>query len=574
MRRLLPGFCMGLLIVGYGLFFTAQGSHAQFDRPNNLVGVHQISASKKDIRDGCRMVNANGGAWGWQTIVIREGEYTVQQLQEVEDIFREEKCIPIYRLASGFGDNGSWARPTEKTIKYFADLFSQIEPKGEAQNTTVFKSATKYTHVIWLNETNHGAEFGGSCDPVAYGQSAVAAAKALKEKNSNIVFMLAGLDLAAPESRPAFCDAGRFYQDMISGVPQVVDYWDALASHCYPLNFTGSPTTNGRRSIMCYRWEKEFLQSIGVKKAADFKAFITETGWKHGIEGVPIGYAAESVRLALNRWQEAGDVEAVTYFAYKFLTPPFDSFSLVNQENMGNEVAFAISGSPKIEGDPEHIHKATCTSTFPKDVVENVPFEITIECTNEGTDIWNGLNDDYGLLLQSPFTYTCSDFHMVKPRNVLSTTCTINPGKTSGCPTLNVGLTRRGSLLMSMMRTEVCTYPAPKMTLTNMRRFPGTPIADGVAEVQIIKEDTETFITQAQTLIQNGMAELPKVEGVNFDDSYRVVVLRPGSLPVQIINVHFGKTQNSFEVPVFLPIDRNEDGKFSLSDLISSYSGN
>jgi hypothetical protein len=214
------------------------------------------------------------------------------------------------------------------------------------------------------------------------------------------------------------------------------------------------------------------------------------------------------------------------------------------------------------------------TSTFPKDVVENVPFDITIECENEGTDIWDGLNGDYNLVLQSPFTYSCTDFHTIKPRNVLNTTCSIQPGKTSGCPTLNVGLTRKNTLLMNMMSSEICVYPAPKMTLTNMRRFPGTPIAEGVAEVQIIREDTEKFVSRSQILIQNGVAEVPRVEGVNFDDSYRVVILKPGSLPVQIINVHFGKTTNSFEVPVFLPIDRNEDGKFSLSDLISSYSGN
>lgn len=562
LRHAFSGFCMGLATLFVSAFFMAGNAYAQFDRPNNIVGVHQISPSEKDIRDGCRMVNANGGAWGWQTIVLREGEYTLEQLQALHNVAREEKCILIHRLATGFAENGAWVRPTEKTIAYFANLLADINP------------STKHVYVIWLNEPNHGSEFGGSCDPVAYGNSAVAAAKALKEKNPNIVFMLAGFDLAAPESRPAFCDAGRFYQDMLSAVPKVADNWDALASHCYPLNFTGSATTSGRRSIMCYQWEKSLLQSLGVQKAGNFKAFITETGWKHGAEGVPMSYAADNARFALQRWQAAGDVEAVTYFAYKFLTPPFSTFSLVNQENMGNEIAFVISGSPKTEGDPEHIHKATCTSTFPREIVENVPYDITIDCLNEGTDIWNGLNGGYSLLLQSPFTYTCSEFHSVKPQDTLHATCTINPGKTSGCPTFNVGLMKDGNLLMNMLSTEMCVFPAPHLQLTNMRRFPGTVLNEGDVEVQVIKESNEKLIFRTQASIQNGSIDIPAVEGVSFDDNYRVVVLKPGSLPVQIINVRFAKTENSLEVPVFLPIDRNEDGKFSLSDLISSYSRN
>ncbi len=568
------GFCVSLMALSCAAFFMPAAVHAQFGTADNIIGVHQISPSKEDIRAGCRMVNANGGAWGWQTIVIREGEYTVSQLQELEDIAREEKCILIHRLATGFAENGAWAKPTDKTIKYFADLFSQeekIDPSGKKVPTLL--TSTKQAFIIWLNEPNHGAEFGGSCDGVAYGNSAVAAARAIKEKNSNVVFMLAGLDLAAPESRPSFCDAGRFYEDMLAGVPQVVDYWDALASHCYPMNFIGSATTSGRRSVVCYRWEKSLLQSLGVSKAADFKVFITETGWKHGAGGIPVSYAADNLRIALQRWKDDGIISA-SYFAYKFLTPPFDTFSLMNQENQGNEIANVLAGFPKINGKPDQIYKSTCTGTFPKDVVENVPYDIQIECENKGTDIWNGLNGEYSLVLQSPFEYTCSSFHTVKPHGVLRTTCTINPGTTSGCPTLNVGMMSEGSLLMSMMNTEMCVYPAPRLELTNMRRFPGIDINGDTAEVQVIKESTQKPSYRTSALIENGSIIIPAVEGVSFDDTYRVVVLKQGSLPVQIVNVRFGKTENKLEVPMFLPIDRNEDGKFSLSDLISNYAGN
>ncbi|MBP9798307.1 hypothetical protein KBC70_04145 [Candidatus Woesebacteria bacterium] len=554
------GFCVTLIALLGGLFFVPTEANAQLSGVNNMAGVHQISPSRDDIRAGCRMVNANGGAWGWQTIVIREGEYSKAQIQEMHDEARQEKCILIHRLATGFAENGAWAKPTASTISYFADLFSGLTP------------STKSVFVIWLNEPNHGAEFGGSCDGVAYGNSAVAAARAIKEKNPNIIFMLAGLDLAAPENRPAFCDAERFYEDMIADVPQVADYWDALSSHCYPMNFIGSATTSGRRSVACYKWEKSLLQSLGVSKAADFKVFVTETGWKHGSGGVPISYAADNLRIALQRWQEDGVV--VTYFAYKFLTPPFDSFSLVNQQNQPNEIANVLAGFPKIKGKPDQIHKSTCTGTFPKDVVENVPYDISIECENKGTDIWNGLNGEYALALQSPFEHICSDFHTVKPHGVLRTTCTINPGKTTGCPTLNVGMMSEGSLLMSMMNTEMCVYPAPRLELAGMRRFPGIDINGDTAEVQVIKESTQKPDYRTSALIENGSIIIPAVEGVTFDDTYRVVVLKPGSLPVQIVNVRFGKTENKLEVPMFLPIDRNEDGKFSLSDLISNYAGN
>jgi len=561
-KKVYIGFCTSLIGLIAALFFAVPTINAQFDTPTNIVGVHQISPSDKDIRDGCRLVNANGGAWGWQLIVIREGEYTVDQLQHLHDVAREEKCILIHRLATGFASGDSWARPTEKTNAYFADLLSKVN------------TSTKDKFVVWLNEPNHGSEFGGTCDPVAYGNSAVAAARELKEKDSNIVFMLAGLDLAAPESRPQYCDAGRFYQDMLSQVPQVVDYWDALASHCYPLNFVGSATTSGRRSIMCYKWEKSLLQSLGVKKAADFKVFITETGWKHESDGVPISYAADNTRFALQRWHDSGDVEGVMYFAYKFLTPPFSTFSLVDQENKGNEIAYTISGFPKIKGEPEQIYKSTCTGTFPKDLVESVPYEIAIECENKGTDIWNGLNGGYSLVLQSPFDYSCTDFHKVSPGHVLRTTCTINPGRTSGCPTLNIGMVHDGQLLMNMIQTEMCVFPHPRLLLSNIRKFPGIAIQDGSVEVQVIKEGSEELVYRTVASVTKGVIAIPSVEGVTLDDIYRVVVLKAGSLPVQVVNVHFGKTTNELEVPVFLPIDSNEDGKFSLSDLISAHTRN
>lgn len=552
-------FCVFVLawLVLYGLTPSVEG---QFHAKNNIIGVHQISPSEKDIRDGCRLVNANGGAWGWQTIVLREGEYSVESLQKFHDIAREEKCILIHRLATSFGDGGVWNRPSESTINHFADLLSKVN------------TSTKYKYVVWLNEPNHASEFGGGCDPAAYGNSAVAAAKALKEKDPHIIFMLAGLDLAAPESRPAFCDAGRFYQEMIAHVSGVYDQVDALASHCYPASFNGSATASGRRSILCYQWEKSLLQSLGVGKAANFKVFITESGWQHGDDNPSLEHAATNLDIALRRWQQSSDIMAVTYFAYKFLTPPFNSFSVVSEHNINNNVGFALSGIPKVAGEPEHIHKSTCTASFPKDVVENVPFILDLACTNIGTDIWNALTDGYKLFLQSPFQYSCSDFHVVKPQNKLRTICRINPGKTTGCSMLNVTMSRNNALLMNMFSADLCVNPPPVVQLTQIRRFPGATVDDGEAEVQVLKENNEELVYREKFSIEKGVISIPAVEGVNFDQTYRIVVLKQGSLPVQVVKVHFAKGTNQFETPMFLPIDLNGDGKFSLSDLISGFS--
>ncbi len=495
LKRCLLAFCASLVIV----LGSAQNVNAQFHTQNNVVGVHQISPSEQDIRDGCRLVNANGGAWGWQTIVIREGEYTPEGLQKLHDIAREEKCILIHRIASRFADGGNWAELTDSTIQYAANLFSKVN------------TSTKYKYVIWGNEVNHGSEYGGACNPTAYGESATAAAKALKEADPNIVFMLAGLDLAAPESRPQFCDAVNFYREMLTNVPQVVDGWDALASHCYPMNFVGSAATSGRRSIMCGEWEKGLLQSLGVQKAANFKIFITETGWKHGAGGISAAEVADNLRLATARWQQNPDIMAVTYFAFKFLTPPFNVFALVDGENSGNEIASVMRGAFKTEGEPEQTYKSSCVGTFPKDLVENVPYDIELECVNKGTDIWEGIEGNYKLVLQSPFEYECTNFHTVKPGGTLRTTCTINPGKTSGCPTLNVAMTRKDSLLMRMMATEMCVNPPAQLKLNNIRRFPGTVIGSGDLEVQVIKERTEQFVSRMNVTIQDGTAVVPAV---------------------------------------------------------------
>ena len=86
-----------------------------------------------------------------------------------------------------------------------------------------------------------------------------------------------------------------------------------------------------------------------------------------------------------------------------------------------------------------------------------------------------------------------------------------------------------------------------------------------------MREEDEQLVFRGSAGIENGTVTIPAVHEVTFDDVYRVVVLKLGSLPVQIVHVRFAKGSNLLETPAFLPIDLNEDGKFSLSDLIGGY---
>ncbi|MDO8550916.1 MAG: hypothetical protein Q7S39_12315, partial [Ignavibacteria bacterium] len=72
--------------------------------PNNKVGMHIVDTS--DLGDIAKLVNSNGGDWGYVTIVLSDGERNHDRWQLLFDEMRRRHLVPIIRLAT-HAENGS-----------------------------------------------------------------------------------------------------------------------------------------------------------------------------------------------------------------------------------------------------------------------------------------------------------------------------------------------------------------------------------------------------------------------------------------------------------------------------------
>ena len=113
---------------------------------------------------------------------------------------REKHLIPIIRLATQ-PEGENWRAPNPEDASAWAEFLNKLH------------WVVKDRYIILFNEPNHGTEWGGAVDPVRYGQIAADFAYALKQKSPDFRIMLAGFDLAAPQSPPNYYDAYQYIQE-------------------------------------------------------------------------------------------------------------------------------------------------------------------------------------------------------------------------------------------------------------------------------------------------------------------------------------------------------------------------
>jgi hypothetical protein len=158
------------------------------------------------------------------------------------------------------------------------------------------------------NEPNHGGEWGGRPDPVAYARFLIEVADALHAADPQAHVLNAGFDAYTPHtgSQPFvdgqyYIDEETFLDQMIAAYPDVFTRLDGWASHAYPMGpFSEGPwqqsygvdwlndATNPHhvepppgiynRGVNGYEWELFKLSTYGV---TPLPVFITETGWRH-----------------------------------------------------------------------------------------------------------------------------------------------------------------------------------------------------------------------------------------------------------------------------------------------------
>ncbi len=402
--------------------------------PNNHFGMHIIDTS--DIPEVAKLVNSNGGDWGYVTLVIQKGERNVGRWQKVFDEMRRLHLIPIVRIATAPLNGDIWEKPNVDEIDGWVSFLNSLNWVIENRYVTVG------------NEPNHDKEWGGGANPKEYADYLKIFSEKLKKANDDFFIMPAGLDASANNPRDSV-DETTFLKEMIAAEPNVFENIDGWASHSYPNpNFSGSAGAFGRGTVRTYLWELDYLKSLGVSK--NFPVFITETGWIHsGSLTTDIGPKIE--KAYIEAWSDER-VVAVTPFVFNYSESPFDIFSLKSKSGEYYDFYYNVLGLAKIKGEPVQIDKGEIlTNFFPKLTFGGSDLNGVVFAKNTGQTIWGtgtlGLNS-HDFQIESVFP------PLVEPTHIAAILVKGHPLTESGNYTSKISLTNNSKTIGDFFETS------------------------------------------------------------------------------------------------------------------------
>jgi len=344
MKKVIIGFFLLLLT---SLFTKAAFAiENPLERANNKIGVHILFPA--EIVDAAKLVNANGGDWGYVTIPIQAGDKDLQKWQDFMNQAAKLHIIPLIRLATegDYFNTQVWRKPDYADVLDFANFLNSLE------------WPTKNRYIIVFNEVNRGNEWGGKPNPTEYANILSYAVTAFKSKNQDFFIISSGMDNAAANSSTAMNEYA-YFQQMSIVVPGIFNQIDGIASHSYPNpGFSVPPWISTSESIASFRFEKSLTDNLSTKQ---LPVFITETGWSR--DALSDSSIAEYFKNALtSTWQDESIV-AITPFLLKAGAGQFHEFSFMNNDGSANDIFKAIQSFPKVKGRPHIIPIVLAAST-------------------------------------------------------------------------------------------------------------------------------------------------------------------------------------------------------------------
>ena len=364
-----------LVLVSVALFFIFTRLTLAIYDPrsvsNNYFGMHIVDPS--DLKEVAKLVNSNGGNWGYVTLVIQKGERDPKRWQKVFDEMRRLQLIPIVRVATAPIGN-IWEKPNVDEIDGWVSFLNSL-------NWVI-----KNRYVTVGNEPNHAKEWGGQVNPKEYASYLRLFSQKLKASNEDFFIMPAGFDASASNSRVSM-DEALYLEKMFEADKDVFKDIDGWASHSYPNPaFAGPGNGYGKGTVRTYDWELTYLKYLGYKP--DLPVFITETGWVHDGEletniGPRIEIAFKDV------WGKDSRIVAVTPFIFKYVDAPFDVFSWKRKDGQFYDYYNNVLGLNKPRGEPIQEDKADIlTGILPKIATSNSVYNGILFIKNTGQSIW------------------------------------------------------------------------------------------------------------------------------------------------------------------------------------------
>lgn len=349
----------------------------------NSFGLHLTQPS--DIDSAAKIINSNGGDWGYATIVIRTDQLDVNTWQGFFNQCRKLHIIPIIRLATTM-ENDQWKKPE----------YSDIDNLAIFLNSLNWPVITKY--IIPFNEINHAKEWGVEINIKDFVDKFIYTSEKFIALDKNFFILSTPLDLAPPDKIPITKSASQTYREIYNYNPKYFDSFHGLASHSYPNQaFIGTPSDTHAHSIKGYLWELDFIKKLGIQKT--YPVFITETGWPHREGKVKNNHyysvktSAKFLKEALGIWEKEPRIKAVTPFTYNYSEPPFDVFSWLQPDGQLYPEYQQIVDLPKKQNHPEQITSWQVTGI-------RLPFFIftghlqngSLNLKNSGQSIWGETN--------------------------------------------------------------------------------------------------------------------------------------------------------------------------------------
>lgn len=375
-----------VLITFLCVLFWLPGSSFAIEDPislsNNKMGVHILFTPEIDL--AAKLVNSNGGDWGYVTIPIQSGDRDLIKWQKFMNDAKRLHVIPIIRLATegDYFNTLVWRKPTEEDILDFANFLNSL-------NWPV-----KNRYVIIFNEVNRSDEWEGDLSPEEYARLLSYSVTVFKTLNDDFFIISGGLDNAAPNVAGKYMNEYDYMVAMNNAVPGIFSQIDGLGSHSYPNpGFKQMPYILTSKSIYSFDFENNLAFRLCGKK---LPVFITETGWsKEELSEYQIGL---NFKYAFEHIWSGRDVVAVNSFLLEAGTKPFSNFSLVNENGQCNQIYTALQEIPKTAGKPTVNDSASISSeikptnlpvkTFPK---TNQYDNLSLKKTNIFSDLFKWL---------------------------------------------------------------------------------------------------------------------------------------------------------------------------------------
>lgn len=557
------------LFTVYCLLFTislpAQASVDPRNSNNNIFGIHIIDAN--DLEDAARLVNSAGGDWGYVTIVIREDDRDIGKWQQTFDKMRELRLIPIVRLATK-PEGPVWKKPMPEDADAWMKFLSSLN--WVVQNR----------YVVLFNEPNHANEWGGSLNPGEYAKVARAFRDSLKGNSEDFFVLPAGFDVAAPNSSSTM-DALQFFDGMEKASPGIFKVFDGWTSHSYPNpGFSGSPLGSGRMSIRSFQWELSSLAKFGVRP--NLPVFITETGWIHK-EGLPagrqgkenkvLGFTSETVgeffKLAFNSAWRDPRIVAVTPFVLNYQDKPFDTFSWKKYNSSDFYPQYAVvQGLVKEKGEPEQVHNSWFASPdgVPKKLVTGSTYSIFVLFKNTGQSIWS-LEDGFKLKVWGTLKdVEVSKIEKTPPGHIAKVELKVKTPKEQNTEKVILQMFHNSHPFGENIQREIELVPPPSVVINGKLLFRDAEGED--FKLLLYRNDlVEKEIINLH--ISGGRSEVIELHDVVPGVPYRFVLLKSFYLPRQTYSVLIPEETVEVAFAPMLPLDLNNDGKFSFADFLN-----